>query len=86
MDNQNLDPDLEAIGEELVESGRFTSRADVLREGVRLVQERELGRAEFRKEMARRMEEADAGHVVPAEQVFDELEQYVRSLVRKNAA
>lgn len=86
MDSHSPDRDLEALVNELLESGRFASREDVLREGLRLVRERELDRDRFRKEMTRRIAEADAGHVAPADQAFDELEQYVRSLVRKNAA
>ena len=86
MDSQGLEPDVEALVAGLVNSGRLASREEVLREGVRLVDAQEKHRERFRNELKRRIAEADAGETIAAEQAFDELDDYVRSLTRKNAA
>jgi antitoxin ParD1/3/4 len=39
--NANLGPRLENVVTDLVEKGRYSSRSEVLKEGVRLVEERE---------------------------------------------
>lgn len=61
---------LEKVVNDLVENGRYNSKSEVLREGVRLVQERE---ARLRAAIERGLEDVDAGRVVPAEEVFDRL-------------
>ncbi|MFL5037043.1 MAG: type II toxin-antitoxin system ParD family antitoxin, partial [Microvirga sp.] len=43
----DLGPKLEAYVESLVQGGRYNSKSEVLREGVRLVQEREARLAEL---------------------------------------
>ena len=54
----DLGPNLEAVVEDLVKNGRYNSKSEVLREGVRLVQERE---AALRRLDARRVHLADVG-------------------------
>lgn len=61
---------LEKVVNDLVENGRYNSKSEVLREGVRLVQERE---ARLRAAIERGLEDVDAARVVPAEEVFDRL-------------
>lgn len=64
---------LEEAVEELVSAGRYGSKSEVLREGVRLVQEREKRFAELRAKLEVGVKELDAGLGIPAEDVFDAL-------------
>ncbi len=64
---------LEAVLNNLVKSGRYQSRSEVLREGVRLVQEREA-RAEILFELVEEgIVSVKAGKSRPIDEVFDEL-------------
>ena len=69
----NLGPALEKIVDKLVANGRFNSRSEVLREGVRIVHEREtrLFELEVALEMERGMADSKAGRVVNLEEGFD---------------
>ena len=82
----NLGEKLEATVDALVRAGRYGSRSEVLREGVRLVQEREAKLARFEAEIMRGLADVEAGRTIPAEEAFDQLEAYVRELVAKKAA
>lgn len=64
---------LEGTVKRLVESGRYNSRSEVIREGIRLVDEREKRLALLDAALERGLADADAGRVHPAEDVFDEL-------------
>ncbi|ODT32182.1 MAG: addiction module antitoxin [Kaistia sp. SCN 65-12] len=70
----DLGTHLEGVVNELVGSGRYNSKSEVLREGVRLVQEREQRLAALDAALAKGIADADAGRVKPAEEVFDRLE------------
>jgi antitoxin ParD1/3/4 len=63
----------------LVASGRYKSKREVLQEGVRLVQEREGRLADLDAAIARGIADADAGRVKPAAEVFDRLEAKYRA-------
>jgi antitoxin ParD1/3/4 len=73
----DLGPVLEQVTNELVGSGRYGSKSEVLREGVRLVQEREAKLAKLHEALEKGMADIRAGRVYPAEEVFDELEAYL---------
>ena len=64
---------LEKVVADLVENGRYNSKSEVLREGVRLVQEREARLRELDAMLAAGQADIDAGRVRDAEDVFDEL-------------
>jgi antitoxin ParD1/3/4 len=64
---------LEKAVSSLVKSGRYNSRSEVLREGVRLVQEREARLAALDAALARGLSDADAGRVTDAAVAFDRL-------------
>jgi len=66
---------LESFVKKLVASGRYHSKSEVLREGVRLIQERETRLAALDAAIARGLADADAGRVKPSSQVFDRLEK-----------
>ncbi len=61
---------LEKIVNELVENGRYNSKSEVLREGVRLVQERE---ARLRAALERGLADVEVGRVKPLDEVADRL-------------
>ena len=76
---------LENVVTKLVSEGRFNSKSEVLREGVRLVQEREARLAALDAALARGIADADAGRVKPAEEVFDRLEaKYLAQAERRD--
>ena len=64
---------LEKVVTDLVENGRYNSKSEVLREGVRLVQEREARLAALDASIARGIADADAGRVYDVDDVADEL-------------
>lgn len=81
----NLGEQLEAFITEAVKKGRYGSRSEVLREGVRLVQEREAKWARFDMEIQKGLDDLDAGRSIPLEEAFDELDEYIRSLHARNS-
>ena len=70
---------LESFVTKLVASGRYHSKSEVLREGVRLIQEREARLAVLDAAIARGLEDADAGRVKSSSEVFDRLEARLAS-------
>jgi antitoxin ParD1/3/4 len=68
-----LGSQLEDFVAKLVESGRYNSKSEVLREGVRIIQDRETKLAAMHAAIARGLADADAGRVKPMEEVFDRL-------------
>lgn len=71
---------LEGVVTELVKSGRYNSKSEVLREGVRLVQEREMKLAALDASIRHGLADAEAGRVKPAGEVFDRLEAKYRAM------
>ena len=70
--NVSLTPELEKFVSAKVGSGRYNSASEVVREALRLLEERDQVRAaqmaEFNQELGRRLESLDNGqHVEPAE-------------------
>ena len=61
---------LEKVVNDLVENGRYNSKSEVLREGVRLVQERE---ARLRAALERGLTDIEAGRVKPLDEVAERL-------------
>ena len=80
MISADLGRQLEGYVSKLVASGRYNSKSEVLREGVRLVQEREAKLAALDASIARGLADADADRTSPAEQVFDRLKRKYRSI------
>ena len=76
----DLGKQLESYVARLVKSGRYHSKSEVLREGVRLIQEREVRLAALDAAIARGVADADAGRVKPMAEVFDRLEAKYRAL------
>ena len=85
MISADLGKRLESFVAELVESGRYNSKSEVLREGVRLIQDREARLAALDAAIARGVADADAGRTAPADEVFDRLEAKYRALANRPA-
>jgi antitoxin ParD1/3/4 len=85
--NVNLGPVFDQFVADLLKSGLYQSQSEVLREGLRLLKEREdlkqLRLAELRKEIAAGSEQADRGEFVDGEETFGEIRK--RSAERKRA-
>jgi antitoxin ParD1/3/4 len=62
----DLGKELEKFVARLVRIGRYGSRSELLREGVRLVQDREAKLATLNAALARGIADAEAGRVKPA--------------------
>ena len=82
----NLGDQLEAFITEAVKNGRYGSRSEVLREGVRLVQEREAKWARFEAEIQKGIDDADAGRTEDADVVFKRLIDKYTAMAAKSAA
>ena len=77
----DLGSTLENYVSKLVEQGRYNSKSEVLREGVRLVQERESRLATLQAALAKGMADIEAGRVHPAEEVFTRLEEKYTKMI-----
>ncbi|TJX00172.1 MAG: type II toxin-antitoxin system ParD family antitoxin [Mesorhizobium sp.] len=74
---------LEDVVNQLVSTGRYNSKSEVLREGVRLVEEREKRLAALDAALAKGIGDADAGRVKPAEELLDRLEAKYKATAEK---
>lgn len=74
---------LEDVVNQLVSTGRYNSKSEVLREGVRLVEEREKRLDALDAALAKGIGDADAGRVKPAEDVLDRLEGKYKAMAEK---
>ena len=85
--NVNLGTVFDQFVADLLKTGLYQSQSEVVREGLRLLKEREelkqLRIAELRKEIAIGSAEADRGQFVDGEEVFAEIRK--RSAERKRA-
>jgi antitoxin ParD1/3/4 len=79
----DLGESLEQFVTKLVTSGRYNSKSEVLRDGVRLLQERELRLAALDASIMRGIADADAGRTRPVDDVFAEIEMELRSRASK---
>jgi len=75
----DLGDTLEKFVAKLVATGRYHSKSEVLREGVRLVQEREARLAALDASIARGVADSDAGRFKLASAVFDGLESRLKA-------
>jgi antitoxin ParD1/3/4 len=69
----DLGEKLEAFVTDLVENGRYGSKSEILREGVRLVQEREAYLRDLDQKLQAGLDDIAAGRTKPAEEVFERL-------------
>ena len=63
--NVSLTPQLEDFVKDKVKSGRYHSASEVVREALRMLEERDRRLVELRKEIAIGLEDIEAGRVSP---------------------
>lgn len=77
--NVSLTPELEEFVQSRVASGRYQTASEVVREGLRLLEEREQMREtaldELRTRLRRGIEQADRGEFLDGDAVFEEIRQ-----------
>ena len=77
--NVCLTPELDQFVQSRVASGRYQTASEVVREGLRLLEEREQERdtalSELRAKIRRGAEQADRGELLDADAVFEEVRQ-----------
>jgi antitoxin ParD1/3/4 len=78
----SVGPHFEAFIQKLIESGRYANASEVVRSGLRLLEEhheeRERQRAEFWAKIDEGLADIDAGRVVPAEEAFARVRQAMK--------
>ena len=85
MISAELGSQLEDFVTALVRDGRYNSKSEVLREGVRLVQDREARLASLDAAIARGLADAEAGRTQPAADVFARLQRKYRDMAAPKA-
>ena len=87
--NVSLTPELEQFVQNKVESGLYYSASEVIREGLRMLQEKEMLKQiqieELRKEIQKGIEQADRGEFVDGEEVFETIRAKSRARRSKKA-
>jgi antitoxin ParD1/3/4 len=76
---------LEKYVESLVAKGRYGSKSEVIREGIRLVQEREARLAALYAEIQLGIDAAEAGELHEADEVLAELKALIASKAKVRA-
>lgn len=82
MISAELGKNLESYVQELVEGGRYGSKSEVLREGVRLIQERETQQAAMKALMLQGIADIEAERVHTAEDVFGAMRERIQSTIK----
>ncbi len=81
--NVSLTPELEQLIHKKVESGLYLSASEVVREALRLLEERDrlnvLKLVELRKEIQIGIDQADRGELLDGPEVFAKLRKKVRT-------
>lgn len=86
--NVNLGTVFDQFVADLLKTGHYQSQSEILREGLRLLKEREelkqLRLAELRKEIAIGTEQARQGKVIDGEAVFTEIRKKSQEASRRS--
>jgi antitoxin ParD1/3/4 len=84
MISADLGKQLEGFVVKMVESGRYNSKSELLREGVRLIHERETRLAALDASIARGLDDADSERTQPAAQVFERLARKYAAMAKRD--
>lgn len=82
MISADLGPQLESFVAKLVETGRYNSKSEVLREGIRLIQEREARLSVLDLALARGLDDVEQGRIKPMSDVVSRLETKYERMAR----
>jgi antitoxin ParD1/3/4 len=81
--NVSLTPELERLIHKKVESGLYLSASEVVRDALRLLDERDMLQAlkheELRREIQIGIDQADCGELIDGPEVFEKLQAKVRA-------
>jgi len=84
--NVSLTPELETFVTSKVKTGLYSSQSEVVREGLRLLMQRdraiEARMNELRSDIAEGLEQARRGELIPGDEVFATLRQKSRDAER----
>ncbi|KPP81754.1 MAG: toxin-antitoxin system CC2985 family antidote component [Oceanicaulis sp. HLUCCA04] len=76
----------EGLIDELIASGRYNSKSEIIRDGLRLLEDREAMRQAKLEALRRAIEEgASSGPGIDAREVFDRLEAKYRAMAQGTA-
>jgi antitoxin ParD1/3/4 len=82
--NVSLTPELEQLVRDKVQTGRYLSASEVIREGLRLLEERdrlyEMRLTELQQRLAVGVEQAEQGELIEENEVFAELEAEIQQV------
>ena len=73
--NASLTAELSNFVESLVNAGRYQSSSEVVRQGLRMLQEHEIGLTELKAKIAKGVKQADKGELIDGEEVFQKLKK-----------
>jgi len=86
--NVNLGPTFDSFVAEMLKTGLYQSQSEILREGLRLLKERDdlkkLRLAELRREIALGAKQADRGDLVDGPQTFAKIRE--KSMKRRRTS
>jgi antitoxin ParD1/3/4 len=77
--NVHLTPELERFTRECVEAGRYNNVSEVVRSALRLLQDAETQRRQFREMLQEAEQEADRDGSATIEEVMAELDEIIAS-------
>jgi antitoxin ParD1/3/4 len=80
--NVSLTPELEQLVQNKVQTGRYNSASEVVREALRLMEERDQVKAEVRKKIAAGVASAQAGRMSDGEEFFAQMEGEIDEEIR----
>ena len=84
--NVHLTPELEQLVQNRVKSGRYNSASEVVREALRLLEQRDevftLRKDEIRKQIEEGWHSARRGELVDGDEVFDRVDAELMALER----
>ncbi len=75
--NVHLTAELERFARECVDGGRYNNVSEVVRSGLRLLQEAEDRRQQFRAMLQAAEEEADRDGIIPLDSVLAEIDEII---------
>lgn len=83
MISAELGKPLESYVQELVSSGRYGSKSEVLREGVRMIQERETQQEALKALIMQGMADIEAGRTHSADDVFGAMRERIQATIQE---